>query len=368
MSEKGRVLMAMSGGIDSSIAALLLHEQGYEVIGVTLKTWDYVSSCPKKESYCCSFDSINDAKQVAEKMGFKHYVLDVREEFNKIIIENFVDEYLAGRTPNPCVLCNTHIKWGMLLKKADMLGCKFISTGHYARIREENDRHVLYKGVDGTKDQSYFLWGLSQDYLKRTIFPLGSLHKREIRKSADSMGYHNLTEKRESYEICFIPDNDYRSFLNRKVDGLSEKYNGGNFISTDGKILGKHKGFPFYTIGQRKGLNIATGIPQYVININPESNTIVLGTKDDLKKQNMVVGKYNMVKYAQLPENIEVLTKIRYKDKGTMSNLIMNEDQIQVIFNLPTGQAGGEVNAIAPGQSAVFYEDDDVVGGGIIIK
>jgi len=362
VSSKGKVLMAMSGGIDSSIAALMLHEQGYEVIGFTLKTWDYSSSCSsKKETGCCSLDSINDARQVAVRMGFPHYVLDVREEFNKLIVDDFVSEYLSGRTPNPCVLCNTHIKWGLLLDKADKLGCAYISTGHYARVRNENNRHILYKGIDEIKDQSYVLWGLSQDFLERTIFPLGELHKQEIRKLAADAGFKNLTEKKESYEICFIPDDDYRSFLNHKVSGLSGKYDGGDFISVDGKILGKHKGFPFYTIGQRKGLNIATGSPLYVVDIKPETNTIVLGNKSNLKRSSMKVGKYNLIKYAEIPENIDVLTKIRYKDQGTMSRLQVKENNIDVIFKT-------EVNAIAPGQSAVFYEGNDVVGGGIILS
>lgn len=351
----------MSGGIDSSIAALMLHDQGYEVIGFTLKTWDYASSCgSKKETGCCSLDSINDARQVAVRMGFRHYVLDVREEFNSLIVDNFVKEYLAGRTPNPCVLCNTFIKWGVLLDKADKLDCQFIATGHYARVRKENERFVLYKGIDEIKDQSYVLWGLTQEFLKRTIFPLGNLHKEEIKLMAPKAGFQNLAEKRESYEICFIPDDDYRSFLKMKVDGLGAKYDGGDFVTTDGKLLGKHKGYPFYTIGQRKGLNIATGIPLYVIDIKPETNTIVLGKKDELKRNSMKVGGYNLIKYSAIPENSDILTKIRYKDPGTLSRLTVTENFINVTFN-------SDVNAIAPGQSAVFYENGDVVGGGIIL-
>ncbi len=359
MSAKGRVLMAMSGGIDSSIAAMLLHDQGYEVIGFTLKTWDYATSC-NKETGCCSLDSIVDARQVAVRLGISHNVLDVKEEFNKLIVDDFINEYLSGRTPNPCVLCNVYIKWGLLLKKADELNCQYISTGHYAKVREENGRHILYKGIDEIKDQSYVLWRLTQDFLKRTIFPLGNLHKQEIKKMAADAGFENLTKKRESYEICFIPGDDYRAFLNNKIEGLSEKYKGGNFITTDGKILGKHKGYPFYTIGQRKGLNIAIGTPLYVVEIKPESNTIVLGKKEELKRSCMNVGKINLIKYAEIPENIEVLTKIRYKDPGMISKLSKINDYVKVTFK-------GEVNSIAPGQSAVFYEKDDVVGGGIIL-
>jgi tRNA-uridine 2-sulfurtransferase len=362
MSGKGRVLMAMSGGIDSSIAALLLHEQGYEVIGFTLKTWDYASSCSsKKETGCCSLDSINDARQVAVRMGFRHYVLDVRKEFTRLIVDDFVNEYLSGGTPNPCVRCNTFIKWGLLLEKADKLDCQYISTGHYARVKEEDGRYILSKGRDESKDQSYVLWGLTQDFLKRTIFPLGNLQKSEIRQMAVDAGFYNLTKKSESYEICFIPDDNYRMFLNNKVEGLAAKLDGGSFVSTDGKILGKHKGYPFYTIGQRKGLVIATGTPMYVININAETNTVVLGYKEELKRSSMKVGKVNLIKYLQLQDNIEVVTKIRYKDKGALSNISLKENVVVVSFKT-------SVNAIAPGQSAVFYENDDVVGGGIILN
>jgi tRNA-specific 2-thiouridylase len=352
----------MSGGIDSSIAAIMLHDEGYEVIGFTLKTWDYASAGGRhKETGCCSLDSINDAREVAVKMGVSHYVLDVRAEFNELIVDDFIKEYLSGRTPNPCVLCNTYIKWGLLLKKAKSLGCEFIATGHYARVRREGERYVLFKGVDDVKDQSYVLWGLTQEYLSKTIFPLGALTKSEIRKMAKDLGFTNLVEKKESYEICFIPDDDYRGFLNHKVEGLSGKYDGGNFVTTDGKVLGKHKGFPFYTIGQRKGLSIATGAPMYVVNIIPETNTIVLGSRDKLQSTSMKVGNYNLIKYASLPPDLDALTKIRYKDKGTMSRLTIDRGMINVEFN-------AAVNAIAPGQSAVFYQGDDVIGGGFIMS
>ena len=285
MSKKGKVLVAMSGGIDSSVTAMLLHEQGYEVIGVTMKTWDYSSSGGKKKSTgCCSLDDINDARILAVNMGFHHIIIDIREEFGSFIVNNFVDEYLAGRTPNPCVLCNTHIKWDALLKRADQLGCEFIATGHYAQIRQENGRYVISKGVDEWKDQSYVLWGLTQESLARTIFPLGGFKKSEIREMAMERGYKELAQKSESYEICFIPDNDYRGFLKRKVEGLEEKVANGDFVDTQGNVLGKHKGYPFYTIGQRKGLEIALGEPMYVVEIDAPNNRVVLGTKEDLKK------------------------------------------------------------------------------------
>ncbi len=361
MSKKGRILMAMSGGIDSSIAAMLLHEEGYEIVGITMKVWDYASSGGStKETGCCSLDSINDARLMAVNMGFPHYVLDLREDFNKHIITNFVDEYLSGRTPNPCVLCNTHIKWDALLKKADQLNCEYIATGHYAQVREENNRYVLSKGLDDNKDQSYVLWGLTQDSLKRTLFPLGAYHKTQIKEIAEKNGYKNLSQKSESYEICFIPDNDYRGYLNRKIPGLYEKYAEGNFVSTDGKILGKHKGFPFYTIGQRKGLEIAVGSPLYVNKIVPETNTVVLGTKEELNKNEMLIRDFNLIKYGEIKKDMEVLTKVRYKDKGTNSKIKMEDQLIKVSFS-------EDVSAIAPGQSAVFYEGNDVVGGGIIV-
>jgi tRNA-uridine 2-sulfurtransferase len=361
MSKHGRVLMAMSGGIDSSIAAMMLHEQGYDIVGITMKVWDYASSGgSSKETGCCSLGSINDARQVAVNMGFPHYVLDLREDFSKHIISDFINEYLSGRTPNPCVLCNTYIKWEALLKKANQLDCEYIATGHYAQVKEENNRFILSKGLDDNKDQSYVLWGLTQDSLSRTIFPLGGYHKAQIKEIAKKNGYKHLSEKSESYEICFIPDNDYRGYLNRKVPGLYEKYTGGDFVSTDGKFLGKHKGFPFYTIGQRKGLEIAVGSPLYVNKILPETNTVVLGTKEELNNNSLSVRDYNLIKYKDIIDNIKVITKIRYKDKGTKSILTKEKDLIRVNFS-------DEVSAIAPGQSAVFYEDNDVIGGGIIV-
>ncbi len=363
MSKKGKVLVAMSGGIDSSVTAMLLHEQGYEVIGVTMKTWDYSSSGGKKKSTgCCSLDDINDARILAVNMGFHHIIIDIREEFGNAIVNNFVHEYLSGRTPNPCVLCNTHIKWDALLKRADQLGCEYIATGHYAQIRHENGRYVISKGVDEWKDQSYVLWGVTQESLARTIFPLGQYKKSEIRQMAMERGYEELAKKSESYEICFIPDNDYRGFLKRKVEGLEEKVAGGDFVDTDGNVLGKHKGYPFYTIGQRKGLEIALGEPMYVVEIDAQNNRVVLGTKEDLKKRQMIVNNPNLIKYARLPEEVDITTKIRYKDKGTLSRAKhIGEQQVEVTFLEP-------VQGIAPGQSAVFYEGNDLLGGGFIAK
>lgn len=361
MSRKGKVLVAMSGGIDSTVVALMLHNQGYEVVGITMKTWDYAESGgSKKETGCCNVDSFNDARQAAVEHGFPHYIFDIRDEFGGFVVENFVEEYIAGRTPNPCVLCNTHIKWRALLKRADALGCDYIATGHYAKIRQHNnDRFVISKAVDDTKDQSYVLWGLQQDLLSRTLLPLGGYQKSEIRQMAVDLGYPQLAKKSESYEICFVPDNDYRGFLKRRVDGLEERVNGGNFIDKNGNLLGKHKGYPFYTIGQRKGLEIALGRPVFVTHIDPEHNTVTLGDEVDLEKNIMTVGKLNLIKYDSITPGMEALTKIRYKDKGALSNLYQDGNTMKVEFYEP-------VKGIAPGQSAVFYEGDDVIGGGHI--
>ena len=360
MSKKGKILVAMSGGLDSTVAAVMLREEGYEVIGVTMKTWDYQNSGgSKKETGCCSLDSINDARTIAVKHGIHHMILDIREEFGDFVIDNFVEEYLAGRTPNPCVLCNTHIKWEALLKRANMLDCEFIATGHYAQVRNENNRFVISKGLDDNKDQSYVLWGLTQQSLSKTQFPLGGFRKTDIKQMAIDMGYEELANKSESYEICFVPDNDYRGFLKRKVDGLEAKVEGGNFTNSEGKIIGKHRGYPFYTIGQRKGLEIAFGEPMFVLAIYPETNTVVLGREDELQQKGMWVRNINMGKFESVLESMDSLTKIRYKDAGSMANIHQEGNRMKVIFN-------NHVKAIAPGQSAVFYDGNDVIGGGWI--
>ncbi len=362
MSKKGRVLVAMSGGIDSSVAAVMLHEQGYEVVGMTMKTWDYASSGgSKKETGCCSLDSINDARNIAVQLGFPHFILDIREEFGDAVIDYFTGEYIEGRTPNPCVMCNTHIKWDALLKRADKLDCEFIATGHYAHIRPENDRYVLSKGKDASKDQSYVLWGVSQASLSRTILPLGHLHKTEIKQMATEMGFMDLVNKSESYEICFVPDNDYRGFLKRRIDGLEERVAGGNFVMQDGSVVGQHEGYPFYTIGQRKGLGLAFGHPVFVTEIRKDTNEVVLGIDKDLQKNAMTVGQLNLQKYDKLPGTLETITKVRYKDPGTEAKIYQIDNKIEVNFDR-------NVTGIAPGQAAVFYEGDDVIGGGWILK
>lgn len=360
MSRNGRVLVAMSGGVDSSVAALMLHDQGYEVIGVTMKTWDYAEGgTSKRITGCCDLDSINDARELAVSRGIHHIILDIREEFGNSIIGNFTSEYMAGRTPNPCVLCNTFIKWEALLKRADMLDCELIATGHYANSREQNGRWVISKGRDHDKDQSYVLWGLEQKNIARTRFPVGGFKKAEIREMALKSGFPNLANKSESYEICFIPDNDYRGFLKRKDPAAFEKLAHGKLVGTDGATLGEHDGYPFFTIGQRKGLGIATGSPMYVTDILPETNTVVLGSKEDLDKQEAWVRSPNFQKFPALEGTMEAVTKIRYKDRGTPSTLSMDGELVKVTFHRP-------VAGITPGQSAVFYDGDDVIGGGFI--
>jgi tRNA-specific 2-thiouridylase len=360
MSRNGKVLVAMSGGIDSTVSALMLHNQGYEVVGITMKTWDYAhSGGGKKETGCCNLDSFNDARQAAVDHGFPHYVLDIRDEFGDFVVDNFVEEYIAGRTPNPCVLCNTHIKWKALLKRANALGCDFIATGHYVKVREENNRFVLSKAKDLTKDQSYVLWGLEQDCLSRSIYPLGDYLKTEVRQIAYDLGYKELAKKAESYEICFVPDNDSRGFLKRRIPTLEQEVDGGDFVLADGTKVGKHKGYPFYTIGQRKGLDIALGKPMFVTKILPDTNTVVLGEAHELEQSEMVVQGLNMVKYDSIQDGMEAVTKIRYKDPGMESTLFNDNGNIRVQFH-------HAVNSIAPGQSAVLYEGDDVIAGGII--
>ncbi len=360
MSKHGRVLVAMSGGIDSTVTAMMMHDMGYEVVGITMKTWDYANSGgSSKETGCCSLDSINDAREVAVKVGFHHFIIDIRDEFGDYVIDNFVDEYLAGRTPNPCVLCNTHIKWSALLKRADALDCEFIATGHYAQLNELNGRHYVSKAVDAHKDQSYVLWGLSQECMARSRFPLGPYTKPEVRQMAADWGYEALSKKAESYEICFVPDNDYRGFLKRRVDGLEARVDGGQFVNTVGDVIGTHKGYPFYTIGQRKGLGVAFGEPMYVTEIRPDTNTVVLGRQEELVRNGMMVGKVNRMKYDQIPDGTEAVTMIRYNDQGTLGQLSNMGENIHVDFY-------ANVKGVAPGQSAVFYEGDDVLGGGII--
>ncbi len=359
--ENKRVLIGMSGGIDSSISAILLKEQGYELVGLTLRTWDYITdSCMSKKTGCCSVEALYEAKDFCKKLGFEHYTLDVREQFNNHVIKNFVDEYLNARTPNPCVVCNPFFKWDAVINKANELNCAYIATGHYSQIIKKDERYILQKGLDSNKDQSYFLWGLSQKHLSRTLFPLGDFTKDEVREIAKNHGFNLLAQKKESQEICFVQKGDYRDFLKERLPDLEQKLKGGNFVDSSGKILGQHKGYPFYTIGQRKGLEIAVGYPLYVQKIDSKTNTVVLGPREELYKKEMFVRNFNLIKYENIDNELEVYTKIRYRSESVLSRIKKENGLVKVEFY-------ENVSSITPGQSAVFYQDKDVVGGGFIV-
>lgn len=362
MTNQKSVLLAMSGGLDSSVSAMLLKQQNFSVTGMTFRSYDSISkACMEKENGCCSVDAIFEAKKLADDLGFPHHILDTRQLFENTVINDFISQYMGGFTPNPCVLCNKIIKWGKMMEECDKLHCDYLATGHYAQIGFENGRYFLKKGVDKSKDQTYFLWTLTQDNLRRTIFPLGSLTKPQVREIARENTYEKIAQKRESQEICFITDNDYRSFLREKVPDIDRQTGEGNFVDKSGKIIGKHKGYPFYTIGQRKGLVVAFGTPKYVCHINAQTNEIVLGDKEDLLSNSLIIKQYNLMKYDKIPANFTGEVKIRYKDKGQMAIINQYDDYIKITFK-------ESVSAITPGQSAVIYENDDVVAGGVIFN
>lgn len=351
------VVVAMSGGVDSSVAAALLKEQGYNLIGITMKTWGY-DDIPVNDSGCCSLEAIYNAGNVAAKLGIPHYTFDFTERFNQTVIENFISEYMSGQTPNPCVLCNKTIKWGVLLDRAKELGAGLIATGHYAKINSEDGRYYVSNSKDELKDQTYALWRVSQDALSRTLFPLGDFKKPEIRKLAESLDLKTANEP-DSQEICFVPNNDYRELLEARIHGIKEKLSRGEIIYNNQKI-GEHKGFPYYTIGQRKGLNLALGKPVYVTKIDAESNRVYIDDEQGLYKKGFIAKEINLMKYADIRNPMKANVKIRYKDKGSVAAIEQTDnDTIKVIFDEPK-------KSITPGQSAVFYEDDDVIGGGVI--
>lgn len=358
-----RVVVAMSGGVDSSVTAYLLKEMGYEVIGITIDMLKL--SCQiENPNTCCSLQAFKDAHDVADKLGIKHHILDCRTEFEQEVISCFVNEYLAGKTPNPCVICNSKIKFGLLLDKAKNLGADYLATGHYATISRQNNRFVIKKSIDLSKDQSYFLYRLSQKQLGFSLMPLGKYKKEEVRKIASNLKL-NIHNKPESQEICFIPEGHYHDFIKERLSVLPTSLlaninRQGKIVDRNGKLLGEHSGIASFTIGQRKGLGISAPTPRYVISIDSMTNTLVVGEEHELYQQELIAINLNWVAIEELNNEMEVTSKIRYLHPGGKAVIIpLPHHKIMVRFREPQ-------RAITPGQSVVFYQNDLLVGGGII--
>lgn len=357
---KNRVLVAMSGGVDSSVAAFLLKEEGYEVIGITMQIWPDDMEGDESSKGCCSLSAVDDARRVADHLGIPYYVLNFKEIFETKVISYFVHEYVEGRTPNPCIACNRYIKFDELLKKAAQLEAFYVATGHYAIINKDDKsgRYLLKRSYDHTKDQTYALYSMTQFQLEHTLMPLGLYSKPQIREVAKKIGL-KVANKPDSQEICFVTDGDYGRFIERREP---DKIKQGFFVDAKGNVLGRHKGIAHYTIGQRKGLGLALPNPLYVIDIDAKRNTVVLGTAEEVYSNEMIVGDVNLISKDLLYNPEQCTVKIRYGSKEAQACVYpMEDNKLKVLFDTPQ-------RAVTPGQAAVFYQEDVVLGGGTILK
>ncbi|MEE1312822.1 MAG: tRNA 2-thiouridine(34) synthase MnmA [Lachnospiraceae bacterium] len=355
-----RVVIGMSGGVDSSVAAYLLKKQGYEVIGVTMQIWQEEEIDVQEENGgCCGLSAVYDARRVANQLDIPYYVMNFRKEFQKNVIDYFIHEYLEARTPNPCIACNRYVKWEALLKRSMDIGADYIATGHYARVvKLPNGRYTLKQSATLAKDQTYALFNLTQEQLAHTLMPVGDYTKEEIRRIAEEIQLM-VANKPDSQEICFVPDDDYAKFIEEET---GKEIPEGNFVDLDGNVLGKHKGIIHYTIGQRKGLGLALGKPVFVVDIKKETNEVVIGDNIDVFAKGLVADRVNFMSIASLEGEMRVRAKVRYNHRGADCTIRMiGDDLIECIFDEPQ-------RAITPGQAVVFYEDDYVVGGAIIKK